>query len=143
MVSHHLEVLVDAGRPSRHARGVRAYHARLPGRWTHWSGCSARWHGRRWAVAVHLLATHRRPPAAVGYGDLHPVIRLGRLVAVSLTVVGVSLVGLVTATVASWSIAQGEQRSEAETEELSARLRRLEDELDRLLAERERTPGPR
>jgi len=79
----------------------------------------------------------------VGYGDLYPVTTLGRLVAVSLMVVGVSLVGLVTATVASWFISQGQQRSEAETEELSARLRRLEDKLDRLLAERERTPGPR
>ncbi len=59
------------------------------------------------------------------------------MVAVSLMVVGVSLVGLVTTTVAGWFLAQGE-RSEAETEELSAHLRRLEAKVDRLLAERER-----
>jgi voltage-gated potassium channel len=77
----------------------------------------------------------------VGYGDLYPVTTLGRLVAVSLMVVGVSLVGLVTATVAGWFLAQGE-RSEAEAEELADRLRRVEAKLDRLLAERDRTPGP-
>ena len=78
----------------------------------------------------------------VGYGDLYPVTTLGRLVAVSLMVVGVSLVGLVTATVASWFIAQGQATTEAEAEDLAARLRRLEDKLDRLLAERDGTPGP-
>jgi voltage-gated potassium channel len=77
----------------------------------------------------------------VGYGDLYPVTPLGRLVAVSLMVVGVSLVGVVTATVAGWFLAQGE-RSEAESEELSARLLRVEAKLDRLLAERDGTPGP-
>ena len=51
-----------------------------------------------------------------------------------------SLVGLVTATVASWFIAQGQATAEAE--DLAARLRRLEDELDRLLAERDGAPGP-
>lgn len=78
----------------------------------------------------------------VGYGDLYPVTTLGRLVAVSLMVVGVSLVGLVTATVASWFIAQGQATTEAEAEDLAARLRRLEDKLDRLLAERDAAPGP-
>lgn len=53
----------------------------------------------------------------VGYGDLYPVTPLGRVVAVSLMVVGVSLVGLVTTTIAAWFLAQG-QRSEAEDEEL-------------------------
>jgi voltage-gated potassium channel len=77
----------------------------------------------------------------VGYGDLYPVTPLGRLVAVSLMVVGVSLVGVVTATVAGWFLSQGE-RSEAESEELSARLLRVEAKLDRLLAERDGTPGP-
>jgi len=80
--------------------------------------------------------------STVGYGDLYPVTTLGRLVAASLMVVGVSLLGLVTATVASWFLAQGQQRSEAEAEEIAARLRRVEDKLDRLLAERDRTPGP-
>ncbi len=68
----------------------------------------------------------------VGYGDLYPVTPLGRVVAASLMVVGISLVGLVTATVASWFLAQG-QRTEAETEELAARLARVEAKLDQLL----------
>lgn len=71
----------------------------------------------------------------VGYGDLYPVTGLGRVVAASLMVVGISLVGLVTATVASWFIAQG-RRTEAETEELAAQLARVEAKLDQLLAQR-------
>ncbi len=57
----------------------------------------------------------------VGYGDLYPVTPLGRMVAASLMVVGISLVGLVTATVANWFLAQG-QRPEAATEEQAAPL---------------------
>jgi voltage-gated potassium channel len=71
----------------------------------------------------------------VGYGDLYPVTGLGRVVAASLMVVGISLVGLVTATVASWFIAQG-RRTEAETEELAAQLARVEAKLDLLLEQR-------
>jgi voltage-gated potassium channel len=70
----------------------------------------------------------------VGYGDLYPVTGLGRVVAASLMVVGVSLVGLVTATVAGWFLAQG-RRTEEETELLAERLARVEAKLDRLLGE--------
>lgn len=78
----------------------------------------------------------------VGYGDLYPMTGLGRVVAASLMVVGISLVGLVTATVASWFLAQG-QRTEAGTEELAARLARVEAKLDQLLEHRAaRSDGP-
>ena len=78
----------------------------------------------------------------VGYGDLYPVTPLGRVVAAALMVVGISLVGLVTATMASWFLAQ-RQRTEAETEELAARLARVEAKLDQLLEERGGGSGPR
>ncbi|MCR6492863.1 ion channel [Cellulomonas sp. P24] len=38
----------------------------------------------------------------VGYGDVYPVTAVGRLVAASLMLVGISLLGIVTATVAAW-----------------------------------------
>ncbi len=76
----------------------------------------------------------------VGYGDLYPVTGLGRVVAASLMVVGVSLVGLVTATVAGWFLAQG-RRTEEETELLAERLARVEAKLDRLLADRDPASG--
>ncbi len=40
----------------------------------------------------------------VGYGDLSPVTGTGRVIAVALMIGGISLVGVVTATVASWII---------------------------------------
>ncbi len=60
----------------------------------------------------------------VGYGDVYPVTATGRYVAVAVMVVGVSLLGAVTATVAAWFVseAQGEQRVEGEA--LLAELRR-------------------
>lgn len=42
----------------------------------------------------------------VGYGDLYPVTVGGRLIAVILMVTGISAVGLVTASVASWLLDQ-------------------------------------
>lgn len=41
---------------------------------------------------------------AVGYGDLSPVTGVGRVIAVLLMLGGISLVGMVTATIASWII---------------------------------------
>lgn len=42
----------------------------------------------------------------VGYGDHYPVTTQGRLVAVGLMVGGIALIGVVTASIASWLIAQ-------------------------------------
>lgn len=44
--------------------------------------------------------------STVGYGDHYPVTTEGRLVAVALMVVGVALLGVVTASVATWLIQQ-------------------------------------
>jgi voltage-gated potassium channel len=38
----------------------------------------------------------------VGYGDYYPVTPVGQAVAFALMIVGISLLGLVTATVAAW-----------------------------------------
>lgn len=40
----------------------------------------------------------------VGYGDLSPVTGVGRVIAVALMIGGISLVGIVTATLASWIV---------------------------------------
>jgi voltage-gated potassium channel len=42
----------------------------------------------------------------VGYGDRYPVTTEGRLIAVGLMLVGIALVGAITASVAAWMVAQ-------------------------------------
>jgi voltage-gated potassium channel len=68
----------------------------------------------------------------VGYGDLSPVTTMGRVVAVALMVGGITLVGTVTATLASWimqRVAEDDTANEAATraqiEELREEIRRL------------------
>ncbi len=46
----------------------------------------------------------------VGYGDRFPVTTTGRLVAVALMVVGIAVVGAVTASIAAWMVRQVEDR---------------------------------
>lgn len=53
----------------------------------------------------------------VGYGDRYPVSAEGRLVAVGLMLTGIALIGVVTATVASWLI---DRVREVETESRAA-----------------------
>ena len=62
----------------------------------------------------------------VGYGDTFPVTGTGRLVAVALMVVGISLVGVITATVAAWFIDQTRDAEKAESADLVERLRKME-----------------
>ncbi len=49
----------------------------------------------------------------VGYGDLYPVTATGRIVAAALMVVGISVLGVVTASVAAWFVQIAEQRAGA------------------------------
>jgi voltage-gated potassium channel len=54
----------------------------------------------------------------VGYGDVYPVTNTGRVIAVLLMIGGISLVGVVTASLASWiiqSVAEEETASQAAT----------------------------
>lgn len=70
----------------------------------------------------------------VGYGDLSPVTTTGRVVAVALMIGGIAVLGVVTATLASW-IVSGVSAEEAEEHaatrgqvaELQDRVRRLTD----------------
>lgn len=70
----------------------------------------------------------------VGYGDLSPATTTGRVVAVALMIGGIAVLGVVTATLASW-IVSGVSAEEAEEHaatrgqvaELQDRVRRLTD----------------
>lgn len=72
----------------------------------------------------------------VGYGDKYPVSAEGRGVAVVLMLVGIGLVGVLTATVASYFVEKGSKEDMAE---LVTRLERMERTLDRLAGEDENT----
>jgi voltage-gated potassium channel len=65
----------------------------------------------------------------VGYGDRFPVTGTGRLVAFALMLVGISLLGIITASVAAWFVSRTAEASDEETESLDARLDRVEAQL--------------
>jgi len=72
----------------------------------------------------------------VGYGDVYPVTNTGRVIAVLLMIGGISLVGVVTAALASWIIQRvAEEETEIQTatadhiEELRSEIRELAQEL--------------
>jgi voltage-gated potassium channel len=67
----------------------------------------------------------------VGYGDKYPVSPGGRGVAVVLMLVGIGLIGVLTATVASYFV---EEKTDQEKTELNQRLDRIEAMLARALA---------
>jgi voltage-gated potassium channel len=67
----------------------------------------------------------------VGYGDKYPVSAGGRGVAVVLMLTGIGLVGVLSATVASYFVGQ---RAEADMTELHRRLDRIESALTVALA---------
>lgn len=81
----------------------------------------------------------------VGYGDRYPVTTTGRIVATALMVVGISLVGVVTATIAAWFVSLTQDAAATEATELEERLDRLQVQLDRIetmLAGRTRSSPP-
>ena len=59
---------------------------------------------------------------SVGYGDTYPVTTTGRVVGVALMLTGIGLIGVVTASVASWLV---QQVSDADEEAEAARRRDL------------------
>lgn len=78
----------------------------------------------------------------VGYGDRYPTTPLGRLIAVALMLVGIALLGVVTATIAAWfverlqavqrSVVEVEGRTEATLEQVLAELRAIRERMDSL-----------
>ncbi len=73
----------------------------------------------------------------VGYGDRYPTTGIGRLAGAALMVAGITLLGTVTATFASWLIEQVTV-TERETEDLSSEIAVLNEKIDRLLTAQER-----
>lgn len=72
----------------------------------------------------------------VGYGDHYPVTVLGRFVAAGLMVGGIAVLGVVTASVASWFVEQVASETAAEVEAADAPIRaelaRLSEQVERL-----------
>ncbi|WP_163684286.1 potassium channel family protein [Mycolicibacterium gadium] len=68
----------------------------------------------------------------VGYGDLSPVTVTGRVIAVLLMIGGISLVGVVTATLASWIVQRVAEEDEANQAATSAQIDELRAEIKRL-----------
>ncbi|MFC8190121.1 potassium channel family protein [Cellulomonas sp. NPDC057328] len=70
----------------------------------------------------------------VGYGDRYPVTTTGRFVAVALMIGGVALVGVVTATIASWLVERVAADNEQEQTATRAQVAELADEVRALRA---------
>lgn len=74
----------------------------------------------------------------VGYGDRYPVTAVGRIVAVVLMLVGIGLIGVLTATVASFFVQEHTDANKAQLQEthddLGTRLAGLDDRLARIEA---------
>lgn len=80
----------------------------------------------------------------VGYGEHHPVTPTGRIVAASLMFSGIALLGVVTASIASWMVErlrESEEEAEALTradiEALTDEVRALTAQVKRLTAQRD------
>ena len=68
----------------------------------------------------------------VGYGDLSPVTVEGRMIAVALMVGGIGLLGVVTATLASWIVERVARKDEDQQAATRAELRALTEEIAEL-----------
>jgi voltage-gated potassium channel len=85
---------------------------------------------------------------SVGYGDLYPVTVMGRVIAVLLMIGGISLIGVVTAALASWIVERvSESRSAdqalspATVDELRNEMRALSEDLRRTQHKPPGNPG--
>ena len=65
----------------------------------------------------------------VGYGDRYPTTGVGRLAAVALMLGGIAVLGVVTATLASWLVEQVKTAEKEQTEELRREIAELRSRL--------------
>ncbi|CAN5353490.1 potassium channel family protein [soil metagenome] len=79
---------------------------------------------------------------SVGYGDLAPVTLAGRLIAVLLMLGGISLIGVITATVASWIVQRVTEEEVAHQAVTEAHIDALRDEIIRLRERMDAGPVP-
>ena len=77
----------------------------------------------------------------VGYGDQYPVTTVGRLVGVTLMLGGITLLGVVTATLASWLV-EAVEAEQQESDDMRAEIRTLHQKLDQLVSQ-QREPSQR
>ncbi|WP_181784223.1 potassium channel family protein [Pseudonocardia pini] len=75
--------------------------------------------------------------STVGYGDRYPVTLEGRIVAATLMVAGIALLGVVTASIASWFV----ENLRASSERTETELAETEQKIDLLVAEVRRLHG--
>ncbi|MBX7432615.1 potassium channel family protein [Mycobacterium sp. Y57] len=68
----------------------------------------------------------------VGYGDMYPVTVTGRVIAVMLMFGGISLIGVITATVASWIVERVSEEDSANRAATAAQIEDLRDEIRQL-----------
>ena len=68
----------------------------------------------------------------VGYGDFVPVTLIGRLIAVLLMVGGITLIGMITATVATWIIQRVAEQDSAHQAATAAQIDELRSEIAQL-----------
>ena len=71
----------------------------------------------------------------VGYGDVYPVTNTGRIIAVLLMIGGISLVGVVTAALASWIIQAVSEEETASQAATAAHIDELRSEIGGLRQE--------
>jgi len=74
----------------------------------------------------------------VGYGDRHPVMGQGRLVAVARMVSGIAILGIITDTLASWLIEHVAAAEQQQTRDLQEQLDEVRGQLNDVLS---RLPG--
>ena len=75
----------------------------------------------------------------VGYGDRYPTTGQGRLVAVALMLSGIALLGVVTATFATWLVQHVAAAEQEQTDSLQEQLDDMRAQLDEVLR---RLPAP-
>ncbi|MGN7226290.1 potassium channel family protein [Dietzia maris] len=78
----------------------------------------------------------------VGYGDYSPVTAVGRAIAVGLMIAGIALLGVVTATLASWIVERVGEQDDANQAATRAQVAELTRELAALRRELSAAPAP-